>query len=132
MNVKMPQKHDNVFYIRKNYTLKSIYDNENEYINYTLSIKLMHSLKEAQQTQRAGARWAIGKGSAGHGQGLSGPQAGVRRARGRGTGGDRGGDAQRRPRGSAGSWPRAAQGGGRVSWLQGMRAAARKRQRARH
>ena len=37
MNLKKSQKHDNVFYIRKNYTLKSIYDDENECINYTLS-----------------------------------------------------------------------------------------------
>ena len=37
MNVKISQKHDNVYYIRKNYTLKSIYDDENESINYTLS-----------------------------------------------------------------------------------------------
>ena len=33
----IPQKHDNMYHIRKNYTLKSIYDDENEYINYTLS-----------------------------------------------------------------------------------------------
>ena len=37
MNVKISQKHDNVYYIRKNYTLKSIYDDEKECINYTLS-----------------------------------------------------------------------------------------------
>ena len=28
MNVKISQKHDNVYYIRKNYVLKSIYDYE--------------------------------------------------------------------------------------------------------
>ena len=37
MNVKISQKHDKVYYIRKNCTLKSIYDDENECINYTLS-----------------------------------------------------------------------------------------------
>ena len=37
MNVKISQKHDKVYYIRKNYMLKSIYDDENECINYTLS-----------------------------------------------------------------------------------------------
>ena len=38
MNVKMSEKHDNVYYIRKNYTLKTIYDDENVFINYMLSI----------------------------------------------------------------------------------------------
>ena len=37
INIKISQKHDNVYYIRKNYTLKSIYDDENECINYKLS-----------------------------------------------------------------------------------------------
>ena len=37
MNVKISQKHDKIYFIRNNYTLKSIYDEENEYINYTLS-----------------------------------------------------------------------------------------------
>ena len=37
MNVKISQKHDKLYYIRKNYTLKTIYDNENECVNYTLS-----------------------------------------------------------------------------------------------
>ena len=37
MNVKISQKHNNLYYIRKNYTLKSIYDDENECINYMLS-----------------------------------------------------------------------------------------------
>ena len=38
MNVKISQKDDDVYHIRSNYTLKSIYDDENECINYTLSI----------------------------------------------------------------------------------------------
>ena len=38
MSAKISQKHDNMYYIRKNYKLKSIYDNENECINYTLSV----------------------------------------------------------------------------------------------
>ena len=37
MNVKISQKHNSMYYIRKNYTLKSIYDDENECINYMLS-----------------------------------------------------------------------------------------------
>ena len=37
MNVKISQKLDNVYYIRNHYTLKFIYDDENECINYTLS-----------------------------------------------------------------------------------------------
>ena len=37
MNPKISQKHDNVYHVRKNYTLKYIYDDENECINYTLS-----------------------------------------------------------------------------------------------
>ena len=40
MNVKISQKHDNMYYIRKNYTLKSIYDDENECINHTLSVTM--------------------------------------------------------------------------------------------
>ena len=38
MNVNISQKHDKVYYIRKNYILKSIDDDENECINYTLSM----------------------------------------------------------------------------------------------
>ena len=41
MNVKISPKHDNMYYIRNNYTLKSIYDDENECINYTLSLLLL-------------------------------------------------------------------------------------------
>ena len=41
MNVKISQKHDNVYCIKKNYMLKSIYDDENECINYTLSTRDM-------------------------------------------------------------------------------------------
>ena len=37
MNAKISQKRDNVYDIRKNYTLKFIYDDENECINYMLS-----------------------------------------------------------------------------------------------
>ena len=37
MNVEISQKHDNVYHIRKNYTLKSIDDDEIECINYKLS-----------------------------------------------------------------------------------------------
>ena len=37
MNVKVSQKHDNMYYIRKNYTLKSIDDDENECNSYLLS-----------------------------------------------------------------------------------------------
>ena len=40
MNAKILQKHDNLYHIIKNYTLKSIYNDENECINYMLS----HSL----------------------------------------------------------------------------------------
>ena len=40
MNVKISQKHDNMYYIRNNYTLKSIYDYENECNNYTLSVTI--------------------------------------------------------------------------------------------
>ena len=38
MNIKISQKHDNVHHISKNYALKSIYDDENECINDTLSV----------------------------------------------------------------------------------------------
>ena len=34
---KISQNHDNIYHIRKNYALKSIYDDENECINDTLS-----------------------------------------------------------------------------------------------
>ena len=44
MNEKISQKHDNMYYIRKNYTLKSIYDDENECINYTLSLPLIRGV----------------------------------------------------------------------------------------
>ena len=37
MNVKISQKRDNVYHNRNNYKLKSIYDDEKECINYTLS-----------------------------------------------------------------------------------------------
>ena len=37
MNVKISHKHDNVYYIRKNYMVKSFYDDENECINHMLS-----------------------------------------------------------------------------------------------
>ena len=43
MNVKISQKHDNLYFIRKNYTLKSIYDDENECINYMLSMMLIYN-----------------------------------------------------------------------------------------
>ena len=36
-SAKISQKHDNVSYNRNNYMLKSIHDDENECINYTLS-----------------------------------------------------------------------------------------------
>ena len=45
MNVKISQKHDNVYYIRKNYALKSIYDDENECIIYTLSSISVETLR---------------------------------------------------------------------------------------
>ena len=38
MNVKISQKHDNMYFIRKNYMLKSIHDDENECINFSLSM----------------------------------------------------------------------------------------------
>ena len=37
MNAKISQKHDNMYHIRKNYMLKSIYDDKNDCFNYTLS-----------------------------------------------------------------------------------------------
>ena len=37
MNVKISEKHDNMYHIRKNHTLKFIYDDKNECINDTLS-----------------------------------------------------------------------------------------------
>ena len=37
INVKISQKHDNVHCIRKNYTLKYVYNDESERINDTLS-----------------------------------------------------------------------------------------------
>ena len=40
MNAKVSQKHDSMYHIRKNYMLKSIYDDENKCINYTLSWRL--------------------------------------------------------------------------------------------
>ena len=50
MNTKISQKHGKVYHIRKNYTLKSIYDDKNECINYTFlisndEIKVKYSLK---------------------------------------------------------------------------------------
>ena len=40
LNVKISQKHGNVYYIRNNSTLKSIYDIKNECTNYTLSLSM--------------------------------------------------------------------------------------------
>ena len=36
MNTKISEKHDNMHYIIKNYTLKYFYNNGNEYMNETL------------------------------------------------------------------------------------------------
>ena len=44
MNVKISQKYDNVYHIKKNYTLKSIYNDENECIHYKLSKTYLPSL----------------------------------------------------------------------------------------
>ena len=37
MNAEISQKHDNMHYIRNNYILKYVYNDENEHINDTLS-----------------------------------------------------------------------------------------------
>ena len=41
MNKKYHKKHNKTHYIGKNYVLKSIYNNENECINDTLSVKIL-------------------------------------------------------------------------------------------
>ena len=38
MNAKISQKHDNVHYIKMNYTIKYVYNDRNESINDTLSL----------------------------------------------------------------------------------------------
>ena len=39
MNAKISQKHDNMNHTRKNYELKSTYEDKNEYIKDTLSLE---------------------------------------------------------------------------------------------
>ena len=61
MNAKISPKHDNVYHIRKNYTFKSISDDQNECINYTLSLtKVLATFLPNSSNHVAAARiWLV-------------------------------------------------------------------------